>query len=205
MYKTISKQIIKEFEPAFSSPSKYIKDDNEELPVIEWIKKYRDVVPARDIVLLLLRKEFISEKNLRLFSIWCAREALKLIEDPDHRCIEACDVAERYANGEATKEELNTAHASAYAVYRAANHYTDSDSHELDAYYATVHAIYAAVNASDNAHDINDIAYYAAENNAFAVYYAASYASYVGDYIFYDDDVANAVSATQLEQLLTYF
>ena len=63
---------------------------------------------------------FLSDKDLRLFAVWCAREALKLVKHPDIRSIEACNVAERYANGEATKEELYSANESAWAAARDA-------------------------------------------------------------------------------------
>ncbi len=60
------------------------------------------------------------EKTLRLFAAWCAREALKLIDDPDPRSLAACDVAERHANGKATVEELAAALAAARAAARDA-------------------------------------------------------------------------------------
>ena len=70
----------------------------------------------------LLRKvETWNDKTARLFAVWCAREALKLIDNPDPRSVNACDVAERYANGEATKEELAAAwDAAMYAAWDAA-------------------------------------------------------------------------------------
>ena len=84
------------------------------------MKKYRGTVPDEDILWLLLRNEFISDKDLRLFAVWCAREVLKLVKNPDIRSIEACNVAERYANGEATKEELYSAReAKAKATWAA--------------------------------------------------------------------------------------
>jgi hypothetical protein len=46
-----------------------------------------------------------NDKTARLFAVWCAREALKLVDKPDPRSVKACDVAERFANGEATQEE----------------------------------------------------------------------------------------------------
>jgi hypothetical protein len=116
MYKTISNEIIRKFNLGYD-PSKFITDENEELPIKEWVQKYRNVVPANDILWLLLRKEFLSEKDLRLFVVWCAREVLKLVENPDERSVEACNVAERYANGKATKEELLAAHDAARAAF----------------------------------------------------------------------------------------
>jgi hypothetical protein len=69
-----------------------------------------------------------NERTARLFAVWCAREALKLVANPDPRSIAACDVAERYANGAATKDEIDAAcdaacdaaWAAARAVARAA-------------------------------------------------------------------------------------
>jgi hypothetical protein len=61
-----------------------------------------------------------NEKTARLFAVWCAREALKLVDNPDPRSIAACDVAERYANGEATDEELAAARAAAWDSARDA-------------------------------------------------------------------------------------
>ena len=47
------------------------------------------------------------EKEWRLFAVWCARQVQHLITD--ERSIAALDVAEKYSNGEATKDELNAA------------------------------------------------------------------------------------------------
>jgi hypothetical protein len=194
MYKTISNEIIRQFQPCYD-PSDVIKDENEELPIKDWVQKYRNVVPAKDIVWLLLKDEFLSEKDLRLFSVWCAREALKLVENPDERSIEACDVAERYANGEATKEDLLVArHAADHAADAAYVAYaTDAD------YNVVYHAYYAA--------------YYATRATSYAAYaaYGASYEASIAAYIAYatrnGDNAAvyDAIRSAQLEQLLIYF
>jgi hypothetical protein len=55
-----------------------------------------------------------SERDQRLFAVWCARRVQHLMQDP--RSIAALDVAERYANGEATREELEAASAAACAA-----------------------------------------------------------------------------------------
>jgi hypothetical protein len=177
MKKTISNQIIRSIDPHYD-PSKFIKDENEELPIKDWIQKYRDVVPAKDIFWILLREEFLSEKDLRLFAVWCTREALKLIANPDERSVEACNVAERYANGEATKEEFlaarHDANDAAYvAVYDVAYDY---NVHAAASYIAANSAVHAARAAS----------YYA---DCAASYYAAHAAAF----------------AAQIDQLLTYF
>jgi hypothetical protein len=154
-------------------------------------------VPAKDIVWLLLRKEFLSVKDLRLFAVWCAREALKLIENPDERSVEACNVAERYVNGEATKEEFLSAYDAALdavdiSAYTVANH----------AYYAAYYAI-----AADTDYD----PYYFTA--LAAVHYASALA--VRDTVSRanTNDAARAVAydarkiarTAQLDKLLTYF
>jgi len=88
----------------------------------EFIKEYRDKVKSKeDILWVLCREEYMSEKDMRLFAVWCAREALKLVTQPDLRSINACDVAEKYANGEATEEELYAAGDAAGDAARAAS------------------------------------------------------------------------------------
>ena len=54
------------------------------------------------------------DRELRLFAVWCSRQVQHLLTD--QRSLDALDVAERYANGEATEEELNAARAVAWAV-----------------------------------------------------------------------------------------
>ena len=65
-----------------------------------------------------------NERTARLFAVWCAREALKLIDNPDPRSVAACDVTERFANGEATADEWaaawDAARAAAWAAASAA-------------------------------------------------------------------------------------
>jgi hypothetical protein len=183
MYKTISNKIIRTFNPCYD-PSEVIKDENEELPIKDWVQKYRNVVPANDIIWLLSRKEFISEKDLILFVVWCAREALKLFENPDERSVEACNVAERYANGQATKEELWVAYDAANNAANAA-YIADSDVARAAAADAAYYAARAAANA-------DRVAYYAALSVANAAANAARAAN-------------NAARAAQLDKLLTYF
>ena len=117
MITTINNKLIRSFRPCYD-PSKYI-DETENLPIKQGIKKYRGIVPAKDILWLLCRNEFLSDRDLRLFAVWCAREALKLVDNPDQRSVAACDVAERYANGEATKEDLAAAATAASAAWAA--------------------------------------------------------------------------------------
>lgn len=150
--KTINNKLIRKLIPCYD-PSIYVKDESETLSVVEWVSKYRGTVPDRDIIWLLCHKEFMTNKELRLFAVWCAREALSLVNNPDPRSINACNVAERYANGEATDEELEAAavaaagYAAAYwAAYPAA--YWDSYPADSAARAAVDAAASAAVSAA---------------------------------------------------------
>ena len=73
-------------------------------------------VSVSDRFWTVLRTGVIDDCTLRLFAVWCAREALKLVPNPDPRSVESCNVAERYANGHATIEELRFAMSAAYAA-----------------------------------------------------------------------------------------
>lgn len=53
------------------------------------------------------------DKEWRLFAIWCARQVQHLMTDK--RSIDALDVAERFANGRATAQELAAAGTRAAA------------------------------------------------------------------------------------------
>jgi hypothetical protein len=67
-----------------------------------------------------------DDKNLRLFAVWCARKTPMhdgrttdaLLTDP--RSVAAIEVAERFANGNATEAELAAAEAAAWAAAWAA-------------------------------------------------------------------------------------
>lgn len=58
------------------------------------------------------------DKEIRLFAVWCARQVQHLMKD--QRSIDALDVAERYANGEATQDELNAAWNAAWSAHEDA-------------------------------------------------------------------------------------
>ena len=54
------------------------------------------------------------DREIRLYAVWCARQVQHLLTDK--RSLDALDVAERYANGQATKAELAAAWAAAGAA-----------------------------------------------------------------------------------------
>ena len=59
------------------------------------------------------------DKEIRLYAVWCARQVQHLMKDP--RSLAALDVAERFANGEATEKELAEVWAAAWAAANAAS------------------------------------------------------------------------------------
>jgi hypothetical protein len=215
MYTKISNEIIRQFQPCYD-PSKVITDENEELTVKQWVEKYRSIVPAKDILWLLSRKEFLSVKDLRLFAVWCAREALKFVENPDERSVNACNVAEKYANGEATKEELLAASDAVYTASEAAYAACDAAHADCDAAhtdftdYTAAEAVYAslvAAHASDAEYADSAAANTAAAHAALAAAISARAAAHASDTVSCDDAAhgSDTAHAAQLDQLLTYF
>jgi len=131
--------------------------------VIEWVGD-RDLTTAwaecerGDWMLWFAAKAKVDLKKLTLAKVKCARLVQHLMED--QRSINALDVAEKFANGEATKEELDAAAYAAYAAAAVATYATDSDS---DSAYAAADAAYAAAYAArDDADSAADAAAYAA-------------------------------------------
>jgi hypothetical protein len=220
MHRTISNEIIRSINLK-SNLLNIITDENEELTVRQWVEKYRNVVPTKDIFWLLLRKEFMSEKDLRLFAVWCAREALKLVENPDERSVNACNVAERYANGEATREELDVAYDAAYTTTEAACAasyeanllaYATADSDRADAVFTAYFAAHAAANAAHVAVNAARVASFAARDTACnaataSVRDARAAARDAATASLYDTAVfvRDVTRAAQIDQLLTYF
>jgi hypothetical protein len=78
-----------------------------------------EACPEEDRIWLAVR--LVDEKTARLFAVWCAREALALVSNPDPRSIAACDVTERYAHGQATSEELHVACFAAWLAWEEAD------------------------------------------------------------------------------------
>jgi hypothetical protein len=113
---TFTIEDIRNMEPCYD-PGKYLPED--------WQGTALDILrvtdcPPQDRLWVVCREDWIDDKTLRLDAAWCARQALALIDDPDPRSIAACNIAERYANGEATESELAAAFAAAWAARDAA-------------------------------------------------------------------------------------
>ena len=69
------------------------------------------------LVWVATRQGVLPERDLRLFACWCARQVWHLLTD--ERSKNAVIVAEKYAVGEATAEELKAACAAAEAAEAA--------------------------------------------------------------------------------------
>lgn len=90
------------------------------------------------------------DKEKRLFAVWCARQVQHLMKD--QRSIAALDVAERFANGEATQDELHTAYAACADADAAAAAYAAAAAAANDAYYAAADDYDAYAAAADAAY-----------------------------------------------------
>ena len=111
---------IREFHPCAEGWEKLLrtlgktKADDEPVPIIQILDSN-----GLDDALWCLRAVEGHEREIRLYAVWCARQVQHLMTD--QRSINALDVAERFANGEATHQELIAARAAAFdAAYAAA-------------------------------------------------------------------------------------
>jgi hypothetical protein len=88
-----------------------------------------------------------SDRKLRLLAVACCRRVWGLLAD--QRCRKGVDVAERYADGRATEDELNEA---ADAAYQAADDVrVDAYTIPHDAAWEATHdAVWQAAHAIDN-------------------------------------------------------
>ncbi len=68
-------------------------------------------IPFKDRLWAIMRTELVSEKLMRLFAVWCARQVQHLMND--ERSLKALDVAEKFANGLVSSEKLDAARAAA--------------------------------------------------------------------------------------------
>lgn len=99
---------IRALNPCYD-PDRYLPED--------WQGTVADIlrlnkVPSVDRIWVAVR--FIDNKTARLFAVACARRALALVKNPDPRALAACAVAEQYAMGEATAQELAAVRSEAW-------------------------------------------------------------------------------------------
>lgn len=98
-------------------------------------------IPFEDQLWCVLRKDLVSERTMRIYAVWCARQAapyVKKEERPKFHSI--LDVAHRFAMGEATEEERDAAED---AAWEAACHAVAKDTARATAWIAA----WAVVNA----------------------------------------------------------
>jgi hypothetical protein len=74
----------------------------------EWLAVRYD---PSDFILFLARDQEASDRKLRLFAVACCRRVWEYLPGAGSR--QAVEVAERYADGVATREELDAAHEAA--------------------------------------------------------------------------------------------
>ena len=130
------------------------KADDEPLPLVTILDSN-----GIDDALWCLRAVEGYDKEKRVFAVWCVRQVQHLLTDP--RSIAALDVAERFANGLASQEELEAAWTAADAAraadavaYRAARAAWQASSAAYSAYSAAYAAYSAAWQAADAVVDV---------------------------------------------------
>jgi hypothetical protein len=117
MQTTLNK--IRSHDPCGSGWRKLLKHlgkteaDDEPLPLLTVLESN-----GLDDALWCLRAVDGRDKEIRLFAVWCARQMQHLMTDP--RSIAALDVAEKFANGAATRDELAAARDAAGDAARSA-------------------------------------------------------------------------------------
>ena len=118
--------------------------DDEPLPFARIVE-----INGLDDALWCSRAEPQHEREWRLFAVWCARQVQHLMTDA--RSIAALDVAERYANGQATDGEWAAARAAAWAAADAARAAADAAGAAAAAARAAAWAAAAAARAAEDA------------------------------------------------------
>ncbi|ABA60037.1 hypothetical protein UXJ26_06040 [Burkholderia multivorans] len=135
-----------------------------EIPLLDILKSN-----GLDDAIWTLRCVSGADRDIRLFAVWCARKVEHLMQD--QRSKDALDVAERFANGEATEEERAAAWAAARAAGDAAG---DAAGAARDAAWVAARAAGdAAGDAAGAARDAAWVAAGAARDAAGAAAWAA--------------------------------
>jgi len=145
---------------AWQPCSDYTEDDVLGLFAVRDTIDERDIlaldIPTEDKLWVLSRNHFVDEKILRLTTCRAARRALALVKNHDPRSIAAMEVAERYAVGNATDEDLIAARVVAEAALAevpaaAARAYVAATSAVLEALEAPEAVVMVAAWASEAA------------------------------------------------------
>lgn len=86
------------------------------------------------------------DRDARLFAVWCARQVQHLMTD--QRSLDALDVAERFANGEATDKELAASWTASWDAESSAASASASAAAEESALASVAVAAHAAASAA---------------------------------------------------------
>ncbi len=104
-------ELIKSFNPCYE-PEEIDITESYSATIVEFINEYRNKVKNKsDIIWVVCRNDFMPDQDLRLFAVWRARKVPHSMLD--ERSINALNIAELFAYGKATKEELMVAHSGA--------------------------------------------------------------------------------------------
>jgi hypothetical protein len=147
-----------------------------------------------DDTLWVLRAVTNHDREIRLFAVWCARQVQHLMTD--RRSIDALDVAEQFAKGEVTEEQLSDAWSAAESAAKSARAAADSTAKSARATAA------AAWSAADSA---TWAAWYAesAESAARAAAWpAARAATWAATWTAAESAAESAAASAQKEELL---
>ena len=79
-----------------------------------------EAAPTVDRFWVVFREGWLPDRLMHEFSIWCAEQALALIDEPDPRSLNALEVKRQWLDGNATDEDLAAAGAAARAAAWAA-------------------------------------------------------------------------------------
>jgi hypothetical protein len=112
--KTITVSDIRGMNPCYD-PSRYLKEDFEGT-LIDLLKNEK--IPAVDRLWVCVRQTLLTDKELQLYGLVCARMCEKYAISKEVK--ECNDVVERFLEGKATREELFAAGSAAGSAARSA-------------------------------------------------------------------------------------
>jgi len=126
-------------------------------------------LPPEDKLQLVLREELLDDPILHDFACRCAEDALKLLDNPDPRCVAAVAAKRTWLRGEMSDEELEKARDDAETAARSAS--------RVDVSVAYCAAYRAADDDAYAANHVSHTAAYAATLVAWNAAYDATYDS----------------------------
>src|ERR1035437_5308532 len=145
--KTFNNEDLRKFKPCYD-PTKYLKDNDNHtiLTILD-----HNEIPFQDKLWVIFRNDFVSDKLMRLFAVWSYRQTLAFISNPDKRSIECANIAEKFANGLATQEELSAAESAAWSARSAARSAAWSAESARSAAWSARSAAWSAAESAESA------------------------------------------------------